>query len=86
MIADLIVEYNKLTLMLEAAIQADNFKEIAEIDTELTRVWGEIISVEVDNTEERRRLAEFLLDQISKAAEGSRLTQQIKQKILEMIS
>ena len=86
MLSPLITQYCQISKKIELALAADDSNLVSELDTNLLQIWDQLIQFETLNINDRRMLAEFLIDQLIELESTSANTQRIKEKILSMFN
>lgn len=85
MVDELITQFEIALNEITDAIDRDNKAEISELDARLVSCWENIIAYEPVDAVERRRVAAFLLEQLTGGRELSQNQNEAKQKLLDLI-
>lgn len=86
MLADKIKIFELAKSEVEIAIRSNNESLIRSRDRELDQAWNDLIDFEPANNEDRMELARFLLSQIRIEFGDARLIEQIRDRVLKLIS
>ena len=85
MIERWIEEFHSTNAEIERAIECEDSARLRTLDSEAQAAWQKIISYEPSSLEERRSVANFLLENLIGIEENSSVNRRIKDKLLSLI-
>ena len=86
MLAEKIRKFENSLSEVAAAIQLDDENIIRDRDKSLRVAWKELVELEPDTHKERVALATFLLGQIKGTFDDARIVEQIRDRVIYLIS
>jgi hypothetical protein len=86
MLIEKIATYERIKHQLEDEISLDDLELLVQYDAELVKAWDALLETRCETSDEKLKLAGFLLDQIDENAESSIILEQIKAKVLELMA
>lgn len=86
MLVEKIATYKHIKQQLEDEISLDDLEMLVQYDAQLVNAWKELLELPCQDGEEKVKLASFLLDQIDENIESSIILEQIKSKVIQLMT
>ncbi|MEM8652444.1 MAG: hypothetical protein AAGF54_18095 [Pseudomonadota bacterium] len=81
---NLLHDYHRLADKIRRLVGNDETQAIDVLDKALMDCWGQIVELRPTETEDKKKLLEFLVDQVAESGSDGKIHKQARKAILEI--